>query len=102
MLERSLGPLAAVRPNSSGRHERVINSFSHIIAGALQNIAQFANIARPRVAHENVEHFRADAADVFAVFGVDVTQDMLDEQRNVFFVFAQRRQIDVENVQAEI
>jgi hypothetical protein len=74
---------------------------SHII-GALERVAQFADISRPRVAHENVEHFRADAADVLAVLGVDVAQDVLDEKGNVLFVFAKRRQVNVKDVQAEV
>ncbi len=31
IVERSLGPLACDLPNSSGRHPRVIKSFSHMI-----------------------------------------------------------------------
>src|SRR5690348_4811063 len=70
--------------------------------GALKSVAQFADVSRPGVAHENVEHFRADAADVLAVLGINVAQDMLDEKGDVFFVFAERGQVNVKNVQAEV
>src|SRR5207237_6575102 len=69
---------------------------------SLDGIAQFADISGPGVAHENVHHFSANSADVLAVLGVDVAQDVLDKERNVVFVFAERRQVDVKNVQAEI
>ena len=69
--------------------------------GALEHVAQLANVARPGVAAEDVEHFGADAADVVAVLGVDVAKDVFDEQRNVVFVIAQRRQVNVEDVEAE-
>ena len=72
-----------------------------MMRGAFQNVAQFANISRPGVAHENIQHFRADAAHVLAMLGVYIAQDMFHQQRDVFLVFAQRRQIDVKHVQAE-
>src|SRR5207237_2342915 len=58
---------------------------------SLDGIAQFADISGPGVAHENVHHFSANSADVLAVLGVDVAQDVLDKERNVVFVFAERR-----------
>ncbi len=54
------------------------------------------------MAHENVQNFRADSANVLAVLGVDVAQNVLHQQGNVLFVIAQRRQIDVEDIQPEI
>ncbi len=69
---------------------------------ALQYVTQFADIPRPGVAHEDVQYFRADSADVLAMLGVDVSQNMFHKQGNVLFVIAERRQIDVEDIQAEI
>ena len=101
IVERSLG-LFGARLAEFFRQARARDQlfFAHD-RGALENVAQFANISRPGVAHENVQHFRADAAHVLAVLGVDVAQDVLDQQRDIVFVFAQRRQIDVKDVQAE-
>jgi len=67
----------------------------------LDDILQLANVSRPGVAAENVKHFGADAANVFAVLGVHVTKDVFDEERNVVFMIAQRRQVNVEDVEAE-
>ncbi len=46
--------------------------------GTLEHIAQFANVSRPGVAHENVHHFGADAAHGLSVFRVHVAQNVLD------------------------
>src|SRR5205823_1375518 len=47
-------------------------------------------------------HFGADAADVLAMLGVDVAQNMLHEKRDVVLVFAEGRQVNVKDVQAEV
>src|SRR5579859_1846949 len=70
--------------------------------GAFEGVAQFADIAGPGVAHEDVQHLVADAADVLAVLGVDVAQDVLDKKRNIVFVLTERRQVNVKDVQAEV
>ena len=52
--------------------------------------------------HEDIHHFRADSADMPAVLGVDVAQNVLHEQGDVFFVIAKRRQVKMKNVQPEV
>src|SRR6266566_78090 len=69
---------------------------------ALQSVAQFADVSRPGMPHEDIHHFRADSADMPAVLGVDVAQNVLHEQGDVFFVIAKRRQVNVKNVQPEV
>ncbi len=53
------------------------------------------------MAHENVHHFRADTADVLAVLFIHVVQDIFHQQRDVVFVIAQRRQVNMKHVQAK-
>ena len=53
-------------------------------------------------AREHFEHLGIHAANLASVLCVDIAQHMLDQQRDVVLAFAQRRQMNVEYVQAEI
>src|SRR6266436_5761393 len=68
---------------------------------AFQRVAQLPDVARPGVAHENVHYFRADAADVLAVLFIHVAEDIFHQQRDVVFVIAQWRQVNMKHVQAK-
>src|SRR2546429_9754470 len=63
---------------------------------ALQSVAQFADVSRPGMPHEDIHHFRADSADMPAVLGVDVAQNVLHEQGDVFFVRSEERRVGKE------
>ena len=51
---------------------------------------------------EKFADFGVDAANLAAVLGVEVAQNVLDQQGQIFLAVAQRRQMDVEDVQAEV
>src|SRR5437879_8111378 len=70
--------------------------------GALQYVAQLTDVSRPGVPHKNVQNFSADPSYMLPMLGVDVAQNMLDKKRNVVLVLAQRREIDVKHIQAEV
>ena len=70
--------------------------------GALENIAQFAHVARPGVAVKKLAHFGIDAANLPAVLGIEIAQNVLDQQGEIFLAIAQGRQMNVKHVQAEI
>ncbi len=70
--------------------------------GALDRVAQFADIARPGIIVELIEHRFADCGDFADVFVAHLGQQKLHQSGNVFFVFAQRRHVDVEYVEPVI
>ena len=70
--------------------------------GTLQNVAQFAHISGPGVGLEEFHNVGANAGDFFFVFSGDVGEQVVHQQRQIFFVLAQRWKMDVENVQSEI
>ncbi len=69
---------------------------------ALQHVAQFAYITRPRVVVADVHDRFADHGDVAAVPLVDVGHERFDQIAKVLLVIAKRRNLDVEHVEAVI
>src|SRR5882762_4029248 len=68
---------------------------------AFQNVAQFADIARPGVSHENVHHLCTDSANMLAMLFIYVMEDIFHQQRYVVFVIAERRQVNMKYIQAK-
>ena len=68
--------------------------------GALERVAQLTNVAWPGIIVEQVEHRFADRADLPGMLGAHLAKQQLNEVRNVFLVFAQRRHMDVEDIEA--
>src|SRR5438105_7835202 len=70
--------------------------------GAFEHIAKLADVSRPSITLEKLADFGVYAANLTAVFGIEVPQNVFDEQREVLLAIAQGRQMNVKNVQAEI
>ena len=69
-------------------------------AGSLQDITQFPHIARPIIAMKYSAYLPIQACNARAVFLVQILQHDIGNQRDIFFVFTQRRKHDLENTQA--
>src|SRR5579871_4176935 len=70
--------------------------------GSLDHVAQFANIPWPRVVLEHLRDLGIDPADLPAMLGVHIAQQMLHEQRQILLAIAQWRQINVKDVQPKV
>ena len=68
---------------------------------ALHDVAQFADVARPRMAFEGRDVAVVDRVDAFAHFGGELRREEADVFGNVAPTFCQRRQLDAENRQPE-
>ena len=66
---------------------------------ALDDVAQLADVAGPRVALEDVHRLLIDGANRLAVAGVELVEECLHEERDVLASVAQRRQLDGEDVE---
>ena len=67
---------------------------------ALDHVAQFANVAGPRMRLEQFARGVADAFDFEMVLAAELAHEVLREQRNVIGALAQRRQPQLEHVEA--
>src|SRR6185312_3533406 len=67
---------------------------------ALDQIAELTHVPRPRVRHEQLHRVGRDAAERPVVLARELLHEQTDEHRDVVRAFAERRQIDAENVQA--
>src|SRR5882757_11000752 len=68
--------------------------------GTLQNIAEFANVARPVVAIERLQHLWRHFGDTALVLAVQIHQQSFGNRADIALTLAKRRQVDVEYVQA--
>src|ERR1019366_3848426 len=68
--------------------------------GALQHVAQFAHIPRPAVPLERFHHLRGDLRHLASVLAVHIPDQRFHHGGDVFLALAQRRQMNVEYVQA--
>src|SRR5580658_3926027 len=68
--------------------------------GALDDVLELADVARPGVGREDVEGLRLDTRHVLLEALVELAEKVLDEQRNVPGSLAQRRQPDGDDVEA--
>ena len=60
--------------------------------GALYRVLQFANVARPGVLLQGIHGGGRDARDLLVHLARELAHEVVDQQRNVFPAFAQRRQ----------
>src|SRR6202140_4650149 len=70
--------------------------------GALQQVLQLANVARPGVPLEGSHGFRRNAVDLLPHAAAKQLHEMRDKSRNVFPALSERRQQDGEYVQTII
>ena len=70
--------------------------------GALEDVAQFADIAGPGVRTEQIADLCVYSANVAAVLGIQICENVLHQQRQIFFAFPQTGQMNVEDVQSKI
>jgi len=95
---RRLRVRAGVRIERSGRQ---IRQADETVAcqddGPFQNIAQLAYIARPIIPMKYIEHFGIDSRNARTVLLVQILQHDIGDLRDIFFMFTQRRQHDLED-----
>ena len=60
----------------------------------LDDIAQFADVAWPRIGHQRVEHFGRRVSGRRSIISGDLFDEMADKERNIFLVIGQRRQTE--------
>ncbi len=66
----------------------------------LDGILQLADVAGPRITHQDVEHVPADAPQPALVLDVVLIEKKVDEPGNILAAIPQRREIDRNDVQA--
>src|SRR6202041_1549176 len=66
--------------------------------GSLDNVLQFANVTRPRIRLKQFQTLFVYPADGFSCFSRKRVDEVLDQHRNVFSSFPQRRHLDRKNV----
>src|SRR5260370_21754101 len=64
--------------------------------------SQLAHIARPVIIREQLERGRSDLADIFSVIAGGSSKEVIDQLGNVLLVFAQRRNVDGNDVEAVV
>ena len=60
----------------------------------LHDVSKFAHITGPRVGHEHFKRILAKRLNVGAMLLVELANEMLSQQRNVFLSIAHRRQVN--------
>src|ERR1043166_4563054 len=68
--------------------------------GALEDVLELAYVALPGVAHEQLQNLTIDAQHSTGQLRVQLTDEVVHEQRNILQTFAKRRQGYVDDVQA--
>src|SRR5438132_7966471 len=68
--------------------------------GTLQHVAKLANVTGPGATHEHLQRVIAKRLNIGTMLLVELTDEVLSEQRDVFFAVAQRRQVHDENRQS--
>jgi hypothetical protein len=66
--------------------------------GALDDVLELTNIARPVVSHEQRQGFGLDTLDRPALQAIEAADEMLDQERQILLAAAQRRQLDADHV----
>ncbi|MCU0875416.1 MAG: hypothetical protein MUE50_24050, partial [Pirellulaceae bacterium] len=61
--------------------------------GILEDIFQLANVAREVMCHQDRQNIVGNVGDALALQPIELLHEMLDQQRNIFPAFAQRRQL---------
>src|ERR1700722_15714964 len=66
--------------------------------GSLDNVLQFTNVTRPRIRLKQFQTLFVYPADGLSCFSRKTVDEVLDQHRNVFPSFPQRRHLDRKNV----
>src|SRR3984893_18040244 len=66
----------------------------------LDHVLQLADVSGPVVRLQQIEALLVDAAEALPGFGRETVDEVLDQHRNVFAAFPQRRYLDGKDVQA--
>src|ERR1700745_2605824 len=69
--------------------------------GALDRMVELANVARPRMIGRKLQRDRLETFELLAITLRRLPQEMVREERNVFLALAQRREMNLDRVQAE-
>src|SRR3954469_24890955 len=69
---------------------------------ALDRVLELADVAWPMVAGEHVDRRRRDPPDAAGVLARELLEEMIDEQHQVGFSLAQRRNEDREHVETVV
>ncbi len=83
----------ALRPQDRRRFNNV---------SPLDEVFQLPNISRPSIVFQGPEDFGMDVPDLLGGGPVQLFQELLDEQRDVFRPLPERRDLDGENVEAVV
>ena len=67
--------------------------------GSLQNIAKFPHITGPIVLTKKIQRFGIDPCDAGAISLVQTLQHDIGDGRDIFLMFTQRRNYDLEDTQ---
>src|SRR5271157_349768 len=68
--------------------------------GSLQDITQLPHITRPIIPMKKIHHFGVDPYNARAVFLVQILQHDIGDRRDIFLMFTERRNYDLEYTQA--
>ena len=90
--------LASRAQRQIGRLDLAVLSHQH---RALDHVIQLADVALPGMLQHQLQGRAVEPADAFAIALRVRCQKMRAQQRNVFAPFPQRRQMDLDGVQAE-
>src|SRR5688572_6128490 len=101
---RGQGDARLVRVGGFGDQRRQVLELDELTRAeddrALDDVAQLADVARPAVLIEHTHRRRFDGGHVLVVARIELGDERLDEQGQVFLAQPQRRQFDGEDVQA--
>ena len=70
--------------------------------GALDDILEFTDISRPVVVHQHLQCFGAEPVRRLHVFFAIFVREELDKPRNIFSSLAQRRELNVDDIEPVI
>ena len=71
-------------------------------AGAFYIVPQFSDIARPVILYEKIQRFRTDIYNTETVFTIGFINKIAAKRTNVFFSLSQRRNIELNDIDAVI
>src|SRR5207244_9753106 len=67
--------------------------------GPLDDVLQLADIAGPGIRYKKIQSLFVYSVDVLSCFSSETVDEVLDQQRNVFSSFSERRNFDRKNVE---
>src|SRR5437762_176467 len=70
--------------------------------GALDEVFQFADVARPGIVRESVHDVSRNVLDIFIEAAAEDLYEVAHQKKNIFRTLAKRRDLNGENVEAVI